>query len=222
MAAAVQKQLTEHVAPAWFRHNATVITSPGPMFLEPSDASIAIFDGAAQATALGWHTVGPYGRPFARVFVRPILEAGGAVLHDDKGGVSVATVLSHEIIEAFIDEDCQIWADGPFSYRGSSYALEIADPVQNDVYTVVLDDGQPVSVSNFVHPNWFDVLAPRGSQFDHMHRLDAPFSMTPGGCILVRWYRGSETLLCGPIAPPRWKLVSLQHPAARTARRVRR
>ena len=89
------------------------------------------------------------------VAAKPELDNGGKAT---TGDWSVSSVMSHEVLEMYIDPNCNLWAnDG----KGSAYSFEVCDPVEAPSYTV-----NGVSVSNFVTPSWFDSLAPATAQFD--------------------------------------------------------
>ena len=77
------------------------------------------------------------------------------------------------------DQNCNLSAD-----RGdnTAVALEIADPVENDSYTV---GARKISVSNFVTPAWFDPSAAEDAKFDHLGKVTKPFQMTKGGYVAL-------------------------------------
>src|SRR5262249_52871919 len=145
---------------------------------------------------------------------------GGVMLYDGPR-LTVASVVSHEAIEMFIDPECNTWIDGPITPIGRSYALEICDPVNGDTYPVLANDGNPIGVSNFVYPDWYDSEAYWGQgPYDHLGRLHRPFSLRAQGHALVRWVPGTEKMLGSAVLPSFRRFSSLQHPAARTMRRI--
>lgn len=95
----------------------------------------------------------------------------------DDGDWSVSSVLSHEVLEMFIDPNCNLWAnDG----HGKAYSFEVCDPVEAPTYVV-----NGVSVSNFVTPAWFDPLSDHATaQYDKLGNLKAPFSILKGGYVV--------------------------------------
>lgn len=196
-------QLRYHAGPAWSK------TAPG-VVLYPNEASVpagadivAILDDADQAGALGYHDETPSGKPYGRVFV--------AVSEQD--GVSVSSVLSHEVLELFVDPTCCGWEwDG----NTTLYAREVGDPVESDSYTIKSHDGTMVEVSNFVFPGWFDPQAAVGTRLDQLHKLSTPFTMTPHGYVIVM-VAGNVTQRFGD-EYPEWK-KDKSFPAARTAKR---
>lgn len=210
MTEACYRQLRRHAAPAWNK-------TPYPVFfypdedLVPDDADqIVILDTPDLAGALGYHSETPKGRVYGKVFVGPILKSGGTIL---TGASSVAVTLSHEVLEQFIDPDCNLWADDG---SGKMFAVEICDPVEADTYVMKVN-GVEISVSNFVFPEWFDRENARDSRFDQMGVLKKPFTMSDGGYYVTRASRGEKETYARRY--PGWKKKGKVHPAARTARR---
>jgi hypothetical protein len=212
MVAACAEQLRAHLAPAWGRVPEDVVYASDIQVASPHETLLALLDDPDQANALGYHSLSPDGRPYGRVFVRPVMEAGGTLL---TGELSVSAVLSHECMEWFIDPDVNLWADNPSD--GYSYALEVGDPVEGDSYAIGTDAEQ-VSVSNFVTPAFFSNSPPKGVAFDHMGKLTAPFTMTPNG-YMVR-FRDSRAEQIFASRLPAWRAAGKEFASARTARRL--
>jgi hypothetical protein len=208
----VDRQVRDHVAPAWG------IQPPQVVFLAVAagrkyDALIGILDDADQAGDLGWHTEGPDAAVYGRVFARPVLANGGNALTNQ---LSVCSVLSHEVIEVVGDAACNGWAQRA---DGSLAARELCDPVEGDSYVMTVKAaGETVSgtVSDFVFPAWFDPDA-AGAPFDWMYLLSSPFQVRPSGYLIVM-AGGTVTEQWGEEFPL-WRLVTKEHPTARTARR---
>ena len=176
MVEACKIQLEQHVAPMWLRGTWNVVVNQPEEIGYP----IVILDNPDHAGALGYHTETPDGKIWGRVFVNPVIRGGrGTMLN---GSMSVSTVLSHEIIEAYCDPNVNLWAD-----RGDGVliAYEAGDPVENDSYEITTKSGTNVSVSNFVLPCWFDGQAPDDSKFDFMAKLTKPFTMSKGGYLVT-------------------------------------
>jgi hypothetical protein len=172
MTGAIASQI-QSVALIWERAPAEVVACSDPTAVPPEARVIAIVDTIDdQPTGvLGFHGANQAGQTWGLVAAQPELANGGQVL---TGDWSISSTLSHEVLEMFIDPNCNLWAtDG----KGSAYSLEVCDPVEAPTYTV-----NGVSVSNFVTPSWFDPLAPAGThQFDKLGLLTAPFTILPGG-----------------------------------------
>ena len=178
MARACYQQLRYDAAPIWGRPVIPVVYSSTEKDAPPGAWVIGIMDDAHDAGTLGWHNE-KYGEViYGRVFAKPVLRHGGNALTG--GSNSVSAVLSHEVLETFIDPNVNLWADRG---DGTAVALEIADPVESDSYPVEVD-GRPVSVSNFVTPAWFDPNAKPGSRFDWLRSTNEPFQMSRGGYLI--------------------------------------
>lgn len=207
IATAITTQLRRDWAPVFERRVAHVRAYTTEARAAKADHLGVLLDDADQADALGYHDETPDGRQFFRVFVRPILAAGGGVL---AGLYSVSATVSHEVLELLGDPPCNYWAEDG---AGTEYAYELGDPVEGDSYDV---DG--VAVSNFVYPAWFDPQAPTTAQVDHLHRVARPFQMSAGGYVITR-KDGKITETFGREVP-QWRRHTKRHPASRTARRL--
>src|SRR5689334_21146057 len=123
MVQAVAHQVRYDAAPAWGKSPIPVVYISDEKDAQPGAWVIAVMDDSDQADALGWHTEDQGGVIYGRVFASPVLDNGGDALHKP---LSVASVLSHEVLEILADQNCNLWAN-----RGdnTAVALEIADPV---------------------------------------------------------------------------------------------
>jgi hypothetical protein len=204
MTQGVAKQAREHAAPAWDIKPPRVEYRGAEVDAEPGAFKVLIFDDADIAGALGYHSDGPDGLPYGRVFVKVT----------QKHGLSVSSVLSHEVLEIMMDPQANYWADN--WNDGLTYALEVADPVESDYYKVDVD-GQEVEVSNFALPAWFDPLPPAGSKFDWLGKLSKPFTMTKGGYVIIR--DQSEDRAVFGASYPEWKKELKLKSPSRTKRR---
>jgi hypothetical protein len=137
---------------------------------------------------------------------KPELDNGAQVI---VGNWSVSSVLSHEVLEMFVDPNCNLWGSND---HGRVYSLEVCDPVKAPTYDV-----NGVSVSNFMTPAWFDPQAPTASQFDKLGKLSAPFSISPGGYVVYS-AEGKEHQTSGDDFPA-WRKEMKDGLAARTRRR---
>jgi hypothetical protein len=178
MVGAIAHQVRYHLGPAWGRTLAPVVFSVDPSTAPPGSYAITVLDDADQAEDLGWHTEETGSVVYGVVYAAPVLDGGGNALTDP---FSVASVLSHEVLETMVDPSCNLWADNG---RGTAYALEVCDPVEADAYPVTYGTTR-VMVSNFVTPAWFDPQAKATSRFDQMRRTSRPFTMTKGGYVVL-------------------------------------
>ena len=211
IADAITRQVVAHVISPWGRQPVTVqvgdAEQPDPPDPARSIVPVVIFDDADQAGALGYHDRDPQGRPYARVFAGPVLEHGGDWV---AGELSVASVISHEVLEVVIDPFVNLWADDG---SGRLYALEVADPVEADTYRI-----GGVTVSNFVLPSWFDPGA--SGPYDQLGLLQQPFALGAGGYAIVAAEGGVHEIF-GSVAPPEWRTETKRHGASRTVWRHR-
>lgn len=175
MTRAIASQVELDAAPLWDRSPAAVIFYDHAGAEPPNAHVITIVDAIDDQPegVLGYHTEDEGGRLWGIVAAGPELDAGKQVL---TGDWSVSSVLSHEVLEMFIDPNCNLWsADG----NNKVYSFEVCDPVEAPTYEV---DG--VSVANFVTPAWFDPLAvtrKQKTQFDKLGLVEAPFAILKGG-----------------------------------------
>lgn len=212
MTRACAAQLRTNAAPIYDRTPAAVVFFPAMMAVPAGASTIALLDDSDQAGALGWHTEQAGGAMFGRVFARPVLTNGGDLLTLP---LSVASVLSHEVLELFVDPHVNLWAD---DNAGTAYALEVCDPVESDSYTMLVDTTR-VTVSNFVTPAWFDRLAGPHARLDWMGKVKAPFTMSAGGYVVVE-SEGHVTQRFGETYPPAWRQATKDDLLSRTHRRM--
>jgi len=90
---------------------------------------------------------------------------------------SPSITLSHEVVELIGNRWVNAVAEGPDARRRMIF-YELCDPVEGDIYKI-----HGVEVSNFILPSWFDKNSP--GPWDYLEKLETPFSMTPGGYLMV-------------------------------------
>lgn len=212
---AIAHQVRYHAGPAWGVHAPPVVfaghlgaLAPVP----PGSYVLGLFDTDDQPDALGWHTEGDDGSVFGRVNVGAVLDNGGTPL---TGPLTVASVLSHEVLEALIDPQVNRWAQAP---DGRLFAVEVGDPVESTSYTIKVG-AVGVDVSDFVFPAWFDDY--RGLDV-RTHWADTglvPFTLDRGGYAVVWSPGGQPTQMFGDSYPD-WRRAMKSSPLARTARRI--
>jgi hypothetical protein len=208
MTRAVAKQVRMHAAPAWDQAPAAVVFFDDAAAVPPGAHGIAIVDTIKDQPegVLGFHTEDQGGKLWGTVAAKPELDAKGKVL---TGDWSVSSVLSHEVLEMYVDPNCNLWAsDG----AGKVYSFEVCDPVEAPTYVV-----DKVSVSNFVTPAWFDPLASKTATFDHLGKVKAPFGILPGGYVVYA-SSGNEHQKYGAKFPA-WRKATKKGALARTRRR---
>jgi hypothetical protein len=198
LAAALTRQVNEHLGPAWGLPPVEVYPSARPV---AGHWVLALLDDADQADALGYHDVTSDGLPVGKVFVAPTLA----------DGQKVPVTASHELIEMLIDPACNLAAQAD---DGRFYAFEVADAVQDNSYAI---DGVPVS--DFVYPAWFESFrAPGSTRFSHLGTVDRPFELAPGGYISI-FRSGAWTQIFGDeAAMARFSLAKKRRAARRATR----
>ena len=209
MTEAIAAQVRLDAAPLWDRAPAAVIFYTDPANVPETSHGIAIVDTIKDQPqgVLGFHTEDQGGKLWGVVAAKPELDNGGKAT---TGDWSVSSVLSHEVLEMFIDPNCNLWAN---DQKGSAYSFEVCDPVEAPTY-----DTSGVSVSNFVTPAWFDPLAAPTAQFDKLGHLHAPFGILKGGYVVYE-SAGKEKQRFGDEFPA-WRREMKSGPMARTRRRL--
>jgi hypothetical protein len=169
---------------------------------------------------LGFHTEDKGGRLWGVVAAQPELDAHAQVT---TGDWSVSSVLSHEVLELFIDPNCNLWAAND---EGKVYSFEVCDPVEAPTYNV-----NGVSVSNFVTPAWFDPLSVQKAAarqalgltdetttFDKLGLVNEPFAILKGGYAVFA-SEGKEQQVFGDEFPEWRKQMKTGHMSRTSLRR---
>jgi hypothetical protein len=165
IAHALERQAQEHFAPLYGGIAATVGLASSAL---AGAWTIGLFRDADQPGALGYHSEGPNGLPFAKVF--PEL--------DKQDVANLSTTIGHELLEMLADPFLRLAVQ---STDGRFYAYEACDPVEQDEYEI---DG--VKVSNFVTSSWYC----GGSQFDYLGLCTKPLEVRSGG--YAQWFDASQ------------------------------
>lgn len=188
VAAALTRQMLEHVSPHWGMATVRAATQTAPARDDEWRLElrrVPTIDGA-----LGFHDTSPTGQPILYVF--PELCA--------QDGTSWSSCASHEIIEARADPLLTWCAQLP---DGRMASLEACDQVEADSYLI---DG--VAVSNFNLPeNWAPPkMGP--AKYDYLGLQTRPFEVRPGGYAQV-YTAGEGWTQLGTMRPYRQKLREL-------------
>ena len=167
LVAALQKFVTEYVAPVWGTP-ARLVKTTG---FRKGAWALVFLDSADQANALAYHELTPDGFPLSKVFVKTIAEAGASL--------TVAT--SHELVEMLVDPAINLLSLGPDPK--AAYAYESADPVEADSLAFTVG-GFPMT--DFVYPSYFESFRkPKSTKFDYRGEVTRPFETLPRGYQLV-------------------------------------
>jgi hypothetical protein len=209
MTEAIASQVRLDAAPLWDRTPAAVVFYTDPRAVPAAAHGIALVNTIQDQPqgVLGFHTEDQGGKLWGVVAAKPELDSGAK---PTSGDWSVSSVLSHEVLEMFIDPNCNLWSNDD---KGSAYSFEVCDPVEAPTYDV-----NGISVSNFVTPSWFDPLAAAHAQFDKLGHLTKPFSILKGGYVVYE-SAGKENQKFGDEFPA-WRKEMKNGPLARTRRRV--
>ena len=212
MTSAVNWQMKWHVCPAYQKTRPATVFLADESQIPPGSYVIGIFDAPDEPNALGWHTEDSEGNVYGRVFANPTLDGGYKTLD---GEYSLTSILSHEVIEAYVDPTTSDWSMGN---NGTLYAKEACDPVEADIYGLHVGRAKtPVTLSNFVFPSWFD---PSGNEpFDQLGKLSAPFTMTSGGYFIYVAPGSTKISQIFGAKYPDWKKETKKSELARTFRR---
>jgi len=125
---------------------------------------LVFLNNSDQAGALAYHDLTNDGLPISKVFCNTILSQ-----HD-----SISVGATHELVEMGVDP----WLNSAYQDpKGTFWAGEIADPVEDDQYGYKIGD---VLVTDFVTPSWF-AHQHSGGKIDLKGHADAAFQVLTGG-----------------------------------------
>lgn len=159
------------------------------------------------------------GTPFATILAKVCTDAGGGILDGGSIGISVLSVICHEIFESLCDLNVNDWV-----FDGRNFlAKEAADPVEGAPgYEIELADGTVALCSNGVLPAYFDAQAIEGSRFDLAGAVSMPFQLLPGGYqIVFDVSTGNVTEVFGERRSPVLEKMRAHRLTRRFKRRVR-
>jgi Calcineurin-like phosphoesterase len=166
--AALQRQVSEHFAPAW-GVDATLSFVAGGAKPLPGNWWLVILDDSDQAGALGYHDLTDEAMLLGKVFVKTARDAS----------VRWTVTASHELLELLADPAINLTVCATENNNLVLYAYEICDPCQADEFGYAIDG---VAVSDFLFPSWFETFHRAGAvPLDYCGRVGAPFAILPGG-----------------------------------------
>lgn len=122
--------------------------------------------------AAGYHDVDIRGRSYSRIAVNDSLENGSDWF---TGPYSILSILGHEALETIADPLCTEWVNID---QSTLVAREVGDPVEATGRRY-----KGMDFTNFVLPSWFNAFGV--GPFDDLGQLDAPFTMTDGGYMIL-------------------------------------
>lgn len=168
-APSLERQLREHVTPAWpgMRDlHLEVYPDGAPLPTDPHVWPVGILDTSDEPGAGGYHDVmTPGGQPLGKVFAKTVEQAG----------MLLSVTISHELCEMGPDPEI----NRTIAYRTQRYAVEICDPVEADAYSYDIDG---VRVSDFVLPAYYG-YASKHARYDYCGKVAAPRTLLHGGYV---------------------------------------
>ncbi len=165
--AALQRQVSEHFAPAW-GVDATLSFVPAGSKPLPGSWWLVILDDSEDANTLGFHDLTDEAMPLGKVFVKTAQDAG----------VKWSITASHELLELLADPSINLSVCVTETDHLVLYAYEICDPCQADEFGYSIDG---VAVSDFLFPSWFETFHRTGAvPLDYCGRISNPLELLPG------------------------------------------
>jgi hypothetical protein len=175
----------KHCAETWGRLAPAIDVCDDVDKLPKNAIPVVFVDSSTDMGAIGVHYWTPQRGPAARVYVE---QTSGL----NAGSSSVSEAASHEILEALVSPQVNLWADYPGEAGGHPHAqvaVEPADPCQ-DTYVVTVG-GTSWQVANFATPEWFDkryagYVPTSELKFDYAGRLRGAGKVGPEGYVVLR------------------------------------
>jgi len=172
-------QVTPQFCSAWSLQTPVLTTVQKGKSVPSGTVCIYVMDDPDVQGAYGYHDA-VADVAYAKVFVRTILQGGGALLYSPTTTLSVAQVISHELFELLADTLCNSWW---MTLNGASfYAAEVCDPVQGNVIPVSVS-GKTVGISDFILPAWSDPQAKVGP-YNKLNTVKKPMTVDKHGYII--------------------------------------
>ena len=175
MTQAIASQIQLDAAPLWDRAPAAVVFYTDASAIPPAAHVITLTDTIQDQPAgvLGYHTEDQGGKLWGVVAAQPELSNGGKAT---TGDWSVSSVLSHEVLEMYIDPNCNLWSN---------------DGQRNDLHLRGVRSGRGADVCRqwgfrvqFRHAGVVRPAGRIGAKFDKLGLLTAPFTILKGGYVV--------------------------------------
>lgn len=195
-AAALDIQVSQHLAPTWNGVNAQVSAAPALSAL-PNGAWPVFLVKSLPPGEGGYH-LDKRNQPYAKVIASP---------NDESWTIDA----SHEIVEMLVDpfgnrtqasEAIKISGRDVVDAAGSfTYLVEACDPCEANKYAY---DIQGIAVSDFITPHFYDASATPSVRYSFKGNLTRPRQLLPGGYISYMQADGTwnQILWVDPSQPP--------------------
>jgi hypothetical protein len=155
-----------------------------------------LLDNSDVQDALGYHDQ-ENGVPYARVFIKTILDYGGELLYSNNPSApTVSGTVTHEVLEMIADLRANVWWSFADGY--TLCAAEVCDPVQSNPVIVKVKN-QQVMLSDWILPAWSDPQATKGP-YNHNKTLTAPLTVDQGGYLIVMSNGGVNNVMGSKIS----------------------
>lgn len=203
-AAAQQRQIREHWAPAWQADPTMTVNVLGAAPVAACSVEIRLIKKPTMAGAIGYHDQKPDGTPIIYVFTDLAISLGDPW----------TTVASHEVLEVLGDPRLRRCIEMD---DGTIWDAEACDRVEGDKYLI---DG--VWVSNFNTPECFEPPKdPTGVKYDYLGCTTKPNEVRSNGGYAQQLVSGKGWVQHGEMRAYRQALsdVGLGRGARRRARR---
>ena len=164
----------------WAPQGKQYTVAVAPVGFKPTSAYCMFMDTADVAGALAYHTE-TNNIPVSKVFVKTVLQYGGAILLGATNSVpTVAQAFSHEIFEMIGNFNVNVWWQ-----LNSGYLVpgEVCDPVEGNLVKVQVGS-VTVGLSDYILPSWSDPQETKGP-FNYLRTLTKPFQVARGGYVTL-------------------------------------
>jgi len=164
---------------AWSLKPCSCIAAPPNTRVGSTGMYCVFLDTSTSPGTLAFHTE-TGNVPYGEIFVKTVLQYGGAMLMGSKNSVpTVAQAFSHEIFEMLVNPNINVW------WQVSNSKLvpaEVCDPVQGSVVPIRVGS-VIVGMSDYILPEWNDPQSTRGP-YNFLNTLTRPFQMSKGGYLI--------------------------------------
>ena len=168
---------------SWSLKPCTCVSAPPsikPANVKPGSMYCSFLDSSDSSNSLAYHKEFA-NVPYGQVFVKTILQYGGAILMGINNNIpTVSQAFAHEIFEMLVNQNINVWWQQP---NGSLVPAEVCDPVQGNIVPVKVGS-VTVGLSDYILPEWNDPQSTKGP-YNFLNTLVRPFQMSKRGYLIV-------------------------------------